>query len=116
MGQILSKINAFFEILPDRLRQHRWWVLILFILATTFLCFGIKNVVIDESLANYFHKDDPVKQAYDKFRTIFGGDEYVYIVYRAKDKDIFSKPSLTALKNLHNDLANYRLYLDPGEP
>jgi predicted RND superfamily exporter protein len=116
MGQILSKINTFFEALPDRLRQHKWWVLVIFILATGFLCFGIKNVVIDESLANYFHKDDPVKQAYDKFRTIFGGDEYVYIVYRAKDNDIFSNPSLTALKNLHNDLANYRLYLDPGEP
>ena len=116
MGQTLAKINAFFETLPDRLRQNRKWVLIFFVLATGFLCFGIKNVVIDESLNAYFHKDDPVKKAYDKFRSIFGGDEYVYIVYRAKDKDIFSDPSLAALKKLHNELANYRLNLDPGEP
>ena len=116
MGQTLSKINAFFETLPDRLRQNRKWVLIFFILATGFLCFGIKNVVIDESLGAYFHDDDPVKKAYDKFRSIFGGDEYVYIVYRAKDKDIFSSSSLTTLKKLHNKLANYRLNLDPGEP
>jgi predicted RND superfamily exporter protein len=116
MGQTLAKINSFFETLPDKLRKNRQWVLIFFILATGFLGFGIKNVVIDESLAAYFHKDDPVKIAYDNFRSIFGGDEYVYIVYRAKDGDIFSRKSLIALKKLHNELANYRLNLEPGEP
>ncbi|MCP4024330.1 MAG: MMPL family transporter, partial [Desulfobacteraceae bacterium] len=74
-----------------------------------FLSLGIKNVVIDESLTNYFHADDPVKQAYDQFRATFKGDEYVYVVYQAKDNDIFSDQSLKALKKLHNDLTNYRL-------
>lgn len=71
--------------------------------------------MIDESLEAYFHKDDPVKKAYDHFRRIFGGDEYVYIVYKKKNGDIFSQDSLTALKHLHEALEHYRLALKPGE-
>ncbi|MCP4721622.1 MAG: MMPL family transporter [Desulfobacteraceae bacterium] len=115
MGIMINKINLFFENLPDQLRAKRIWVGLFFIFATAFLAMGMKNVVIDESLAAYFHKDDPVKQAYDKFRSIFGGDEYVYIVYKARDKDIFSDSSLTALKNLHHALADYRLGLADNE-
>ncbi len=116
MGQYLDSINLKFERLPDRLRTKRWWIIIGFILLTGFISIGMRNVVIDESLESYFHKDDPVKQAYDQFRGIFGGDEYVYIVYRAKDGDIFSKKSVAALLKLHHDLADYRLTLEPGEP
>jgi len=115
MGRTIHKINQFFGNLPDQLRSKRIWVGMFFLFATVFLAFGVKNVVIDESLAAYFHKDDPVKQAYDKFRGIFGGDEYVYIVYRARDKDIFSDQSLAALKGLHHALADYRLALPDNE-
>ena len=115
MEVAIHKIILFFENLPDQLRAKRIWVGLFFLFATVFLAFGMKNVVIDESLADYFHKDDPVKQAYDKFRSIFGGDEYVYIVYKAKDKDTFSDSSLTALKNLHHALADYRLGLADNE-
>ena len=115
MGLTISKINLFFENLPDQLRANRIWVGLFFLFATGFLAFGMKNVVIDESLAAYFHEDDPVKQAHDKFKGIFGGDEYVYIVYRARDKDIFSTASLTALKGLHHALADYRLDLTDNE-
>lgn len=116
MGQTLDKLNRKFERLPDRLRENRRWVLILFILITGTLCFGVKNVMIDESLEAYFNEDDPVKQAYDQFRSIFGGDEYVYIVYRAKDDDIFSTQSVSALKKLHDALTDYRLTLEQGQP
>jgi hypothetical protein len=115
MGLTIRKINLFFENLPDRLRANRIWIGLFFLFATIFLAFGVRNVVIDESLAAYFHKDDPVKQAHDKFKGIFGGDEYVYIVYKARDKDIFSAPSLAALKGLHNALADYRLGLPDNE-
>jgi len=116
MGVTIHRINLFFENMPDQLRAKRIWVGLFFLFATGFLAVGVKNVVIDESLAAYFHKDDPVKQAYDKFRSIFGGDEYVYIVYRARDKDIFSHSSLMALKGLHHALADYRLGLPDNEP
>jgi predicted RND superfamily exporter protein len=115
MGLTIRKINLLFENLPDQLRANRIWIGLFFLFATGFLAFGVRNVVIDESLAAYFHKDDPVKQAYDKFKSIFGGDEYVYIVYKARDKDIFSAASLAALKSLHHALADYRLDLTDDE-
>lgn len=115
MGLTIRKINLFFENLPDQLRANRIWIGLFFLFATVFLAFGVRNVVIDESLAAYFHKDDPVKQAHDKFKGIFGGDEYVYIVYKARDKDIFSASSLAALKGLHHALADYRLDLTDNE-
>ncbi len=115
MGVTIHRINLFFENMPGQLRAKRIWVGLFFLFATGFLALGVKNVVIDESLAAYFHEDDPVKQAYDKFRSIFGGDEYVYIVYKARDKDIFSYSSLTALKGLHHALADYRLGLPDNE-
>ena len=115
MELAIDRINTFFETLPDKLRRKKAWTIVLFALATVFLAVGTKNVVIDESLTAYFRDDDPVKQAYDRFRTVFGGDEYVYVVYRAKDEDIFSDISLKALKGIHDDLANYRLKMDAGE-
>ncbi|MCG8563992.1 MAG: MMPL family transporter, partial [Desulfobacterales bacterium] len=68
---------------------------------TVFLAMGAPKVVIDESLASYFHDTDPVKQAHDRFRGIFGGDEDVYIVYQARDGDIFSQASMEGLQRIH---------------
>lgn len=116
MGTAIENLNHFFEMLPDRLRGHRIWITAGFLMLTVIVAFGIKDVVIDESLDAYFQEEDPVKQAYDKFRSIFGGDEYVYIVYQAKDKDIFSQQSMAALKRLHEALADYRLTMEPGHP
>lgn len=114
--QSLQKVNTFFETLPGRLVQRKAALLGLMLVATVFLAVGAKNLVIDESLNAYFHDDDPVKMAYDQFRGIFGGDEYVYVVYRAEDGDIFSHTSLGALKRVHHALADYRLNMEPGEP
>ncbi len=116
MELTINRINSFFEVLPDRLRLKKVWIILFFIIASAILAVGIRNVVIDESLTAYFQDDDPVKQAYDKFRAVFKGDEYVYVVYRAKDKDIFSDRSLHALKGIHDDLTDYRLDLDPVQP
>lgn len=67
------------------------------------------------SLEAYFQEDEPVKEAYDRFRALFGGDEIVYIVYEARDGDIFSETSLNALKGVQEELQNYRFSLKPEE-
>jgi len=56
MEVAILKINLFFENLPDRLRTNRIWIGLFFLFVTGFLAFGVRNVVIDESLAAYFHK------------------------------------------------------------
>lgn len=112
----IQRVNLFFETLPDVLVKRKLAVILILLLSTVFMAIGSENVIIDESLTAYFRQDDPVKQAYDRFRNQFGGDEYVYLVYRAKDGDIFSQDSLAALKRLHHDLSDYRLSLPPGHP
>jgi len=109
MKNIINTINHFFETLHPRLQHYKYWILGIVILLTVFLAAGMDKVIIDESLEAYLRADDPVKVAYDHFRTYFGSDEYVYVVYKAKNKDIFSHESLAALKKVHDELVNYRL-------
>ncbi|MCP4688333.1 MAG: MMPL family transporter, partial [Desulfobacterales bacterium] len=115
MNEALDKANEYFEKIPDALRKHRWVVWIVFILLTVGVSFGMTRLTIDMSLEAFFEKKDPVKKAYDRFRVLFGGDENVYIVYKARDGDIFSPASLKAVHGIQEDLLNYRLKLAPGE-
>ncbi len=71
---------------------------------TVLLVLGIPRIRIDMTLESFFSQDDPVKILYDTFRDTFGSDDSVYIVYRAKDGDIFSEASLSALQDLQNEL------------
>lgn len=59
---------------------------------------------IDMALESFFLESDPVKITYQRFREHFGSDEFIYLVYRAKDGDVFSRQSLDALKKVHTAL------------
>ena len=109
MKNIINQINYFFEKLHLRLKRYQYLILFFISIMTVFLGSGINRIVIDESIEAYLREDDPVKVAYDNFRSHFGSDEYVYVVYRAKDKDIFSYDSLATLKKIHDELVNYRI-------
>ena len=110
-NQALQNTNLFFGNLPGRLRRRKWIFPLFVLFMTLVLGIGAGRVVIDESLESYFREDDPVKMAYDTFKSHFGSDEYVYIVYRARDGDIFSHRSLEALQGVHRELTEYRLGL-----
>ncbi|KPA14388.1 RND transporter [Candidatus Magnetomorum sp. HK-1] len=109
MKSIIHNINLFFESLHQKLQKYKYLILIVIIIFTALLAAGMEKVIIDESIEAYLRDDDPVKIAYNHFRSYFGSDEYVYVVYRAKDKDIFSDNSLKTLKQVHDELVNYRL-------
>lgn len=115
MKAIISTINLFFESLHEKLRQRRYWIFFAMLFATILLSTGIGRITIDESVEAYLRDDDPVKIAYDRFRSWFGSDEYVYVVYQAKDGDIFSSDSLETLHKVHDELVNYRLNLSMNE-
>jgi len=112
----MNNLNHWFEQLPGLLRRHRFSVVMLFVLITVGLGAGAGRIVIDNSLESFFRDNDPVKKSYDHFKTVFGGDEYIYIVYKAKDGDIFSEASLGALKGVYDELTQYRLGDISSEP
>lgn len=76
---------------------------------------GTRWFTLEMSMVSFFKEGEPVKLAYDRFRAIFGGDEVVYIVYEAKDGNVFSEDSLRAVHGIQEELLNYRLNLENPE-
>lgn len=115
MKTLLDKINQLFGQVPDTTRKYRWLVWGGFILLTVFIARGMGRIQVDMSMESFFQETEPVKQAYDRFRAVFGSDEMVYVVYEAKDGDVFSEQSLSVVREIQEELLNYRLSLKPEE-
>lgn len=108
-------MNTFFEGTPEAVRRNKIWIYLIFVLSTLAVGAGVPKFKLDMSMESYFKEGDPIKLAYDRFRAQFGSDEGVYIVYKAKDGDIFSDASLTAVQKIQNELLDYRMSLPFGE-
>ena len=109
MKQILAAMSQRFEIIPDQVSRYRWFIWILFIIAMVGYGSGASRFQLDLTDEGFFSKSDPVRIAYNQFRAQFGGDDNIYLVYKALDGDIFSQKSLTAVRDLQEELLNYRL-------
>lgn len=110
MQSILLQFNRFFERAPQILLPWRWVVLALFLATTGGMLYGMLNhFEMDMSLESWFQDDDPAKLSLDRFRSQFGSDDGVYLVYAAKDGDVFSERSLQTLRDFHNELDNARV-------
>lgn len=110
---LVSRFNRFFEYAPQWLLPYRWWVLTLFLATTSIMTYGmLQHFKMDMSLESWFQDDAPIKKSLDEFRGQFGSDDGIYIVYKPKDGDVFSKNALTTLQMLHEELDNRRLNLN----
>jgi len=107
---VLSRFNQFFESAPERCLPWRWPILFLFVVVTVVMLYGIgKRFTMDMSLESWFKDGDPAKVSLDEFRQQFGSDDGIYLIYRAKDGDVFSAKSLKVLQALHIELDNARV-------
>lgn len=105
MNKIFSLINQFFYNLPDRMIKQRWLVLALTLVGTAIMVVGIATrFTFDPSTEGMFDDSDPAQQALDEFRSQFGSDESVFVVYQPKDGDVFSQQSLSTMRQLTNEL------------
>jgi len=100
----LEPPTDFFSRIPGIISRHRVIYAVLLMLMTVAVGAGIPRMTIDMSTESFFLENDPVKVTYQRFREHFGSDEFVFIVYRAKDGDLFSKTSLAALSHIHKQL------------
>ncbi len=110
----MLSINRFFENLPNILSRNRGKSWIIFIVLTAFFAVGMGRFKLEMSMVSFFKEGEPVKNAYDRFRAIFGGNEAVYIVYEAKDGDVFSPASLKAVRGVQEELLNSRFRVQDG--
>jgi len=110
LQSVLSRFNHFFEVAPQRFLSWRWSIITLFFTLSAFLIYGmITHFTMDMSLESWFQEDDPTKLSLDTFRQQFGSDDGIYLVYEAKDGDVFSEKSLDVLRALHEELDNARI-------
>jgi predicted RND superfamily exporter protein len=95
-----------FVTLPTFISSHRRTMAVVLAAATVVMAAGIPRMHIDMSTESFFLEHDPVKVTYRAFREHFGSDEFIYIVYRAMDGDLFSARSLAALERFHRALSD----------
>ncbi|MBT4640696.1 MAG: MMPL family transporter [Deltaproteobacteria bacterium] len=115
MKMLLNNLGKYFETVPDRLRRKKLFIWIGFLVVTVFLSVGIPKNTFDMSLDSWFSKDDPVKLALNHFKNLFGSDDVIYLVYKPKDSDLFSKESLEAVIGIRDEILNFRDKLSEGE-
>jgi len=104
MSSLIQRLNIYFEVLPERLRPWRWWVLLLYVILMSFLAAGIPRFAFTWANDDMFGKDDPVQISLDRIKELFGGTVTLGMVYRPVDGELFSARSLGALRNIHDVL------------
>ncbi len=114
MDNKLLALSRFFATIPLLVLKVRWWVLTLLISSTAFMIYGAyTRTTLDMTLDSFIDQDDPAIGALNEFRKQFGSDDSVFLVYRARDGDVFSAQSLSAIAQLTYDLENWQ-ELDPN--
>ena len=112
MKNLLLYLNHYFAKVPGQLIPYRKTVLALALLSTIFMGYGASRFVLDTSFDVWFSESDPAIEALEDFRDQFGSDDGLFIVYEAKDGDVFSNKSLTLVSEITEVLDNYRQISD----
>ena len=100
MKNLLQPIGTYFEQIPGRQRSRKLWVWLGFILLTVLVGSGMTRLKSDLSFESFCAANDPVRLAYNKMRVVFGSDEIIYVMYKARDGDVLSDKSLRTLRAL----------------
>ncbi len=114
MDKKLLALSRWFATIPLLVLQVRWLVLTLLLASTAFMIYGAyTHTSLDMTIDSFIDQDDPAIEALNEFREQFGSDDSVFLVYRARDGDVFSTESLNAIAQLTDDLENWQS-LDPA--
>ncbi|RZO73104.1 MAG: hypothetical protein EVA69_06925, partial [OM182 bacterium] len=94
---------------------YKQFVLTGLIVISAMMVWGIyTRTELDMTTDSFLDQEDPSMMALNEYRRQFGSDDSVFLVYRAKDGDVFSRESLLAIQQLTDDL-RYWQQLDPAD-
>jgi len=89
--------------------RYRAAILVILLLTTGFAAYSMATrTSIDMSVDSFLDQTDPAISALNSFRTQFGSDDSVFLVYEARDGDVFSYESLRAVQALTENLRNWQ--------
>jgi len=109
MEKILLSLSDAFADAPNKVLNYKKFILTGLVVITAFMGYGIwTRTTLDMTMESFLPESDPAVDALNQFREQFGSDDSVYLVYRAKDGNIFSRESLAAAQQLTNDLRNWQ--------
>ncbi|MCY4297247.1 MAG: MMPL family transporter [Gammaproteobacteria bacterium] len=115
MDGFFLHLSQFFERAPERVLGTRNFVLTGVAVITVLMLYGmITRTELDLTTDAFLAETDPAIEALGEYRRQFGSDDSVLLVYRPRDGDVFSRASLTAARQLTDDLRNWQ-NLDPAD-
>lgn len=115
MEQILLRLSEAFAQAPNKVLRFKTFVLTGLLVITSLMVWGIfTRTELDMTTDSFLDQEDPAMFALNEYRRQFGSDDSVFLVYRAKDGNVFSRESLTAIQQLTDDL-RYWQELDPAD-
>ena len=113
MNRLLNALALWFARVPNFSRPYRYYILFVALIGTISLGLGIRHLEVDQSIDAWLSDDNIAVQALDDFRAQFGSDDGLFLVYRAKDGDVFTPKSLSLLRSLTDQIDNWD-NLDPA--
>ncbi|MEX0964327.1 MAG: hypothetical protein WDZ52_09865 [Pseudohongiellaceae bacterium] len=109
MEKLLLSLSDAFAQAPNNVLKFKGFILAGLIVMTAFMVYGIfTRTTLDMTTDSFLDEADPAAMALDEFREQFGSDESIFLVYRAKDGNVFSRESLEAAQQLTDDLRNWQ--------
>ena len=109
MEKFLLSLSDAFGQAPYQVLKFKNFVLAGLIVMTAVMVYGIyTRTTMDMTTDSFLDDADPAALALDEFREQFGSDESIFLVYRAKDGNVFSRESLEAAQQLTDDLRNWQ--------
>lgn len=105
MEKLLITLSDTFAQVPNRVLRYKHFVLTGLIVISLLMVWGIfTRTELDMTTDSFLDQEDPSMLALNEYRRQFGSDDSVFLVYRAKDGDVFSRESLLAIQQLTDDL------------
>ena len=109
MEKLLITLSDAFAQIPNRVLRYKHFVLTGLMIISLLMVWGIfTRTELDMTTDGFLDQEDPSMLALNEYRRQFGSDDSVFLVYRAKDGDVFSRESLLAIQQLTNDLRNWQ--------
>ncbi len=115
MKSFSNSMEKYFEKVPEIVRKKRLFVWLFFIIATVFFVIGMGKTKFDMTVEGWFTRNDPTIVAFDDFHAQFGSEDHLFIVYKAKDGNVFSAKSLEAVNGIRESLLEKMTSLKEGD-
>ena len=77
--------QRFFSSLAEKLLRFRWLGIIAVVLLTVFFAYQMRGLKFDNSNEVWFVEDDPTLELLDKFRDVFGNEDFVVLFFESEN-------------------------------